>query len=110
MNTTLLLLPGMDGTDVFFRPLIEALPPFVRTIVVSLPTTGGSDYADLLDYVRQKVAQLSEQVDELRFQQMQHMQKVHTQTDTHTQTPTSTSSLASTSTGTPTSWGRKGWR
>ncbi|MBL6765833.1 MAG: alpha/beta hydrolase [Verrucomicrobiae bacterium] len=60
MNTTLLLLPGMDGTDVFFRPLIEALPPSVRTIVVSLPTTGGSGYADLLDYVRQKVAQLSD--------------------------------------------------
>lgn len=50
----------MDGTDVFFRPLIEALPPSVRTIVVTLPATGGGGYADLLDYVRQKVAQLSD--------------------------------------------------
>src|SRR6266480_6110904 len=30
-RATLLLLPGLDGTDIFFRPLVAALPPWIET-------------------------------------------------------------------------------
>jgi len=48
--TTLVLLPGLDGTDVFFRPLLRVLPDWVRPIVVQLPAHG-VDYPGLLDIV-----------------------------------------------------------
>lgn len=60
MNSTLLLLPGMDGTDVFFRPLLEKLPPSVRPIVVTLPSTRCNGYADLLEHVREVISDLPE--------------------------------------------------
>jgi pimeloyl-[acyl-carrier protein] methyl ester esterase len=55
---TLVLLPGLDGTDVFFRPLLAALPPAVRPLVVCLPTSGSNTYGDLLATVRTAVAKL----------------------------------------------------
>jgi pimeloyl-[acyl-carrier protein] methyl ester esterase len=58
-STTLVLLPGLDGTDVFFRPLLAALPPSVHPRVVCLPTSGANAYPDLLDTVRAAVAELS---------------------------------------------------
>lgn len=45
---TLVLLPGLDGTDVFFRPLLAALPGWIMPIVVQLPTVGANEYPDLL--------------------------------------------------------------
>ena len=38
--TALVLLPGMDGTGDLFAPLLSALPPALRTIVVRYPATG----------------------------------------------------------------------
>ena len=35
--TALVLLPGMDGTGDLFAPLLSALPPALRTIVVRYP-------------------------------------------------------------------------
>lgn len=58
--TTLVLLPGLDGTEVFFRPLLAVLPPAVRPLVVCLPTSGSNTYADLLATVRDVVAELPE--------------------------------------------------
>jgi pimeloyl-ACP methyl ester carboxylesterase len=54
--TTLVLLPGLDGTDVFFRPLLAALPQTVSPIVVSYPCAGANGYDDLLPRVREAVA------------------------------------------------------
>src|SRR5262245_11354683 len=56
--TTLVLLPGLDGTEVFFQPLLAALPPSVRPLVVCLPTSGSNAYADLLAAVRATVLAL----------------------------------------------------
>jgi len=39
-GTTLVLLPGLDGTDVFLRPLVAALSPTIRSIVVTYPASG----------------------------------------------------------------------
>jgi len=55
---TLVLLPGLDGTEVFFRPLLESLPEWVRPHVVSFPPTGATEYADLLAIVREAVSEI----------------------------------------------------
>jgi len=54
--TTLVLLPGLDGTDVFLRPLVAALPEWIHPQVVCFPPVGANEYADLLAVVREAVA------------------------------------------------------
>jgi len=55
-SVDVVLLPGLDGTGMLFEPLVAALPPWVRTTVVSYPPTGPTTYADLLPRVRDAVA------------------------------------------------------
>jgi pimeloyl-ACP methyl ester carboxylesterase len=55
---TLVLLPGLDGTEVFFRPLLASLPEWIRPHVVSFPPAGATEYADLLAIVRKAVAEI----------------------------------------------------
>ena len=55
---TLVLLPGLDGTEVFFRPLLASLPEWVRPHVVSFLPTGGTEYEDLLAIVRKAVSEI----------------------------------------------------
>ncbi len=56
--TLLVLLPGLDGTDVFFRPLLAALPAWVTPRVVCFPPTGANEYSDLLRIVREALSDL----------------------------------------------------
>jgi len=51
-ETTLVLLPGLDGTEIFFRPLLAALPTWVKPVVVTYPTAGPNDYSALLAVVQ----------------------------------------------------------
>ena len=53
---TLVLLPGLDGTDVFFRPLLAALPGWIFPMVVQFPTVGANEYSDLIRLVRSAMA------------------------------------------------------
>lgn len=48
---TLVLLPGLDGTGVLLRPLLEQLPADVQTVVVSYPPDRPLAYAELLPIV-----------------------------------------------------------
>jgi pimeloyl-ACP methyl ester carboxylesterase len=48
---TLVLLPGLDGTEVFFRPLVAALPDWVKPVVITYPTSGANHYSALLALV-----------------------------------------------------------
>ena len=57
---TLVLLPGLDGTEVFFGPLLAALPPWVEPLVVTYPTSGANGYADLFGVVEAAVADAPE--------------------------------------------------
>ena len=57
--TTLVLLPGLDGTDVFFRPLLAALPQSITATVVQYPTAGANEYSDLLTLVRGALSKTS---------------------------------------------------
>jgi pimeloyl-ACP methyl ester carboxylesterase len=52
-------LPGLDGTDVFFRPLLAVLPEWIVPMVVQFPTAGANEYPDLLRLVRSAVANTS---------------------------------------------------
>ena len=49
---TLVLLPGMDGSDKLFAPLRAVAPVGVDTIAVGYPPGPRNDYADLLPAVR----------------------------------------------------------
>jgi pimeloyl-ACP methyl ester carboxylesterase len=55
---TLVLLPGLDGTDVFLRPLLRALPPQITPLVVQFPDYGANDYEHLIEIVRDAVRDL----------------------------------------------------
>lgn len=48
MALPLLLLPGLDGTAIFFEPLQAALPPTFEPRVVTYPRDGRQDYDSLL--------------------------------------------------------------
>jgi pimeloyl-[acyl-carrier protein] methyl ester esterase len=45
--TTLVLLPGMDGTGALFQPFIAALSPKIRIVVVSYPPDQALGYKEL---------------------------------------------------------------
>ena len=49
---TLVLLPGMDGSDKLFGPLQTSAPTRVDTIAVGYPPGPQNDYEDLLPLVR----------------------------------------------------------
>jgi pimeloyl-ACP methyl ester carboxylesterase len=51
----LVLMPGLDGTDIFFQPLLAALPDTVERIVIIYPKDGPQDYAHLLTLVRERL-------------------------------------------------------
>jgi len=51
-RVTLILLPGLDGTDIFFRPLLAALPPWIQPRCLEYPVSGPNAYLDLLPLVR----------------------------------------------------------
>src|SRR5262249_29393772 len=49
---TLVLLPGLDGTSILFRPFIRALPPGIEARCVEYASAGPHDYAGLLPTIR----------------------------------------------------------
>src|SRR5215831_11241452 len=49
----LVLLPGLDGTGVLFRPLLSALPSNIEPIVVTYPTRELLGYDQLLPLIQQ---------------------------------------------------------
>jgi pimeloyl-ACP methyl ester carboxylesterase len=58
IDTTLVLLPGLDGTEVFFRPLMERLPATIRSLPLNYPDVGPHGYHALLDFVRGQLADI----------------------------------------------------
>ena len=53
-----ILLPGLDGTGLLFKPFIEALPKNIETLVISYPKIKIQNYGELVSYV---IAQLPEE-------------------------------------------------
>jgi pimeloyl-[acyl-carrier protein] methyl ester esterase len=58
IKTTLVLLPGLDGTEIFFGPLLRHLPPWIEPVAITYPTSGNNDYTELLPIVMSQVASL----------------------------------------------------
>ncbi len=52
----LVLLPGMDGTEILFGPLLAHLPPSLAPHVVTYPSTGPNGYDDVYPLVHAAVA------------------------------------------------------
>lgn len=47
----IVLLPGMDGTGLLFKPLLKYLPKSIKTLVISYPDTQCLSYDELTQYV-----------------------------------------------------------
>jgi pimeloyl-ACP methyl ester carboxylesterase len=54
----IVLLPGLDGTEILFEPFVAALPAWTAPRVVTYPQSGPTSYADVLERVVQAVADL----------------------------------------------------
>ena len=61
-NTTLVLFPGLDGTEVFLRPLMDRLPATISPRAFEYPEGGPYTYGALLDLVRRELAGLPQYV------------------------------------------------
>ena len=57
-RTTLVLLPGLDGTEIFFAPLLRHLPAWIEPLIVAYPDSGANDYQTLHALVLKAVAPL----------------------------------------------------
>jgi pimeloyl-[acyl-carrier protein] methyl ester esterase len=53
--STLVLMPGLDGTGNLFRPLLEVIPPRYAARVMTYPADRFIPYADLLGVVEQQL-------------------------------------------------------
>jgi pimeloyl-ACP methyl ester carboxylesterase len=53
--TTLVLLPGMDGTGELFKPFLAVLDPRFRTIVIRYPRSVHLKYEELVAFVRNEL-------------------------------------------------------
>lgn len=51
----LVLLPGLDGTGLLFKPFLACLPLKIKTKVITYPAEQTLDYAGLVDYVRPRL-------------------------------------------------------
>src|SRR5262245_14893658 len=54
---TLVLLPGLDGSDIMFRPLVESAPAEVEMVTIAYPPGPANTYDDLLPLVREFLPQ-----------------------------------------------------
>jgi pimeloyl-ACP methyl ester carboxylesterase len=55
---TLVLLPGLDGTEVLFAPLLRSLPVWIRPVVIEYPDMGANSYEELIEFVDKEVSSL----------------------------------------------------
>ncbi len=54
MNKHLVLLPGLDGSGILFKPILDYCFPFEkseRVSVITYPTDRHIAYSDLADYI-----------------------------------------------------------
>ena len=57
-TATLLILPGLDGTDVFFQAFLRLLPDWIQPRMVCYPSEGENGYDELFRLVRTQAAGL----------------------------------------------------
>jgi pimeloyl-[acyl-carrier protein] methyl ester esterase len=47
----IILLPGLDGTGVLFKPFIDALPNYIDTLIIKYPSNEELSYSELVNFV-----------------------------------------------------------
>ena len=47
----IILLPGLDGTGILFKPLLDALPNNTDSLIIDYPTNEKLSYSELVNYV-----------------------------------------------------------
>ena len=47
----IVLLPGLDGTGLMFKPFIDVLPKDIEPLVISYPNDKRLGYEELIEYV-----------------------------------------------------------
>lgn len=52
---TLVLLPGLDGTGHLFKPLLDALPSYIKPLVIQYPPDQVLSQRDLVKYVEDRI-------------------------------------------------------
>ena len=50
-----ILLPGLDGTGVLFKPLLDALPSNIGSLIIDYPANKKLSYPELVNYVIDKL-------------------------------------------------------
>ena len=58
----LVMLPGLDGTGLLFKPLIGCLPERFTVDVISYPTDHVLAYDELVEFVRKRLPCRGDQV------------------------------------------------
>ena len=58
LQMKVVLLPGLDGTGVLFKPFIDALPNYIDALVISYPPNLKLSYENLVEFV---ISQLPEE-------------------------------------------------
>jgi len=51
------LLPGLDGTGLLFKPFIDILPKNIETVIIRYPTDKILDYNELVNWTRPQLPQ-----------------------------------------------------
>lgn len=57
-NITIVLLPGLNGTQGLFQPLIDKAPSHFNILTIAFPGQESSSYQDLTKYVLEKISYL----------------------------------------------------
>ena len=55
-----MLLPGLDGTEILFGPLLARLPAWIDPVVVTYPESGPNTYETLIDLVDRAIEPLAD--------------------------------------------------
>jgi len=51
------LLPGLDGTGLLFKPFVDTLPKHIETIIIKYPTNRKLNYEELVDWIEPQLPQ-----------------------------------------------------
>lgn len=57
-NITIVLLPGLNGTNALFQPLVDTVPNYFNILTIAFPSQENYSYPQLTDYVLEKISHL----------------------------------------------------
>ncbi len=58
-NITIVLLPGLNGTEALFQPLVDTAPIRFKILTIAFPSQENYSYQQLTEYVLEKISHLN---------------------------------------------------